>query len=357
MSRKMVILTEGHSDPRTAKTACSVIRYRPAEVVAVLDSTLAGKTTQDVLQVGGSLPFVSRLDEAPEANTLLIGIAPPGGKIPASWRAIVSEALHKGMNLVSGLHEFLGDDPEFQEAADQSGAEIWDVRKNQEKEIARCEGLDESCFRVLTVGNDCGVGKMVTAIEINQALKTAGVDAKFVATGQTGIMVEGDGCPIDCVVADFVSGAAERLVLDRQHHDVLMIEGQGSLAHLAYSPVTLGLMHGTAPHAMILGYEVGRTQMTSLNHRSIPPLGDLFRAFELMANLRHPSSIIGISMNSRLLTEAQADAERSRVESEFGLPVCDVFRDGPQVLADRVLREFRNHRERNPRSAPIASQG
>ena len=349
----MVILTEGHSDPRTAKTACSVIRYRPDEVVAVLDSTQAGHTAQEVLQVGGSLPFVSQLAEAPEANTLLIGIAPPGGKIPASWRAIVIEALQKGMHLVSGLHEFLGDDAEFQDAAAQSGAEIWDVRKNQEKEIARCNDLDESCFRVLTVGNDCGVGKMVTAIEINQALNAAGVDAKFVATGQTGIMVEGDGCPIDCVVADFVSGAAERLVLDRQNHDLLMIEGQGSLAHLAYSPVTLGLLHGTAPHAMILGYEVGRTQMTSLNHRSIPPLADLFRAFELMANLRHPSRIIGISMNSRLLSEAETETERSRVEREFGLPVCDVFRDGPQVLADRVLREFQQHRERNPRSAPV----
>ena len=287
-----------------------------------------------------------------------MGIAPPGGKIPGAWRAIVSEALQKGMNVVSGLHEFLGDDAEFARLAEASGATIWDVRQNQEKEIAKCEGLDETCFRVLTVGNDCSVGKMVTAIEVNKGLRARGIDAKFVATGQTGIMVEGDGCPIDCVVADFVSGAAERLVLDRQHHEVLMIEGQGSLAHPSYSTVTLGLLHGCAPHAMILGYEVGRTQVTSVEHRTIPPLADLFRAFELMAHLRHPSRIIGISMNSRLLSAADAEQERARVESEFGLPVCDVFRDGPEALVQAVVRALGDHRKQHPRvsvSSPPAN--
>ena len=349
MNRKMVILTEGHSNPRTAKTACSVIRYRPDEVVAVLDSAQAGKTTQEVLQVGGELPFIRDLGEADHADTLLVGIAPPGGKIPASWRAIVVNALTQGMDVISGLHEFLGDDTEFAKVATQSGAKIWDVRKNDEKEIAQCKALDESCFRVLTVGNDCGVGKMVTAIEINAELKRQGVDAKFVATGQTGIMVEGDGCPIDCVVADFVSGAAERLVLDRQHHDLLMIEGQGSLAHLAYSTVTLGLLHGTAPHAMILGYEVGRHEMTSLNHRQIPALDKILRAFEMMANLRHPSQVIGVSMNSRLLTQDEATREKAYIEEQFGLPVCDVFRDGPEILANEVLRRYLKHRETYPR--------
>ena len=137
MNRKMVILTEGHSNPRTAKTACSVIRYRPDEVVAVLDSTQAGKTTQEVLQVGGELPFIRDLGEADHADTLLVGIAPPGGKIPASWRAIVVNALTQGMDVISGLHEFLGDDTEFAKVATQSGAKIWDVRKNDEKREER----------------------------------------------------------------------------------------------------------------------------------------------------------------------------------------------------------------------------
>ena len=138
MNRKMVILTEGPSNPRTAKTACSVIRYRPDEVVAVLDSTQVGKTTQEVLQVGGVLPFIRDLAEAGPADTLLVGIAPPGGKIPASWRAIIVNALTQGMDVISGLHEFLGDDTEFAKVATQSGAKIWDVRKNDEKEIAQC---------------------------------------------------------------------------------------------------------------------------------------------------------------------------------------------------------------------------
>ena len=349
MKRQVVILTEGFSNPRTAKTACSIIRYRPDEVVALLDGTEAGKTAAELLQVGDDVPVVANLEEAPTANTLLIGIAPPGGKIPEAWRTIILSALRQGMDVVSGLHEFLSEDREFAAAAAASDASIIDVRMNDEKEIARGLELDESCFRVLTVGNDCSVGKMVTSIEINAGLKERGVDAKFVATGQTGIMVEGDGCPVDCVVADFVSGASERLVLDRQQHDVLMIEGQGSLAHPSYSAVTLGLLHGSAPHAMILCYEVGRTQTTSLDHRKIPPLGDLFRSFELMANLRAPSQIIGISMNGRLLSEQQADEEKQRLDREFGLPVCDVFRDGPSILVDTVQTAFERHRLAHPR--------
>jgi uncharacterized NAD-dependent epimerase/dehydratase family protein len=339
--RKIIILTEGHSEPHAGKTAASVIRYRGHEVVAMLDATQAGKTSGELLGAG-NVPVVARLDDAPDANTLLLGIAPPGGKIPAPWRAIILDAIaRRKMDVISGLHDFVGDDPEFAAAAKASGATIYDVRKNTEKTIARRKGLRPDCLRVHAVGHDCSIGKMVVSIEITNGLKKRGHDAKFIATGQTGIMVEGDGLPIDCIVADFVSGAAEKLVLENQHHDILLVEGQGSLVHPSYSGVTLGLLHGCAPQALILCYEVGRDVVTGVESVMIPPLAEIKRIYDVMSNIHQPCKIIGIGINSRRISAAEAVEERKRIKAEFGLPACDVFRDGPDELVEAVLA-FKN---------------
>jgi uncharacterized NAD-dependent epimerase/dehydratase family protein len=338
VSRRIVLLTEGHSEPITAKTAVSLLRYRPAEIVAVLDSTNAGKTAQQILDAGGRVPVIGRLSEADSPNVLAIGIAPSGGRIPAEWRSIIHEAIQRGMDILSGMHEFLGNDPELSNAAAAKGVRLIDVRKNNERDVANRIGLNESCLRIHTVGNDCCVGKMVASIEVANGLKAAGYDAKFVATGQTGIMIEGDGCPIDCVVADFVNGAAERLVLQNQHHEVLVIEGQGSLAHPKYSAVTLGLLHGCSPHGMIMCYEVGRRTYHHMEHIPLQPLDHLIRVYEMMAGLMQPSRVIGVAMNSRLLTRDEASRERERVSRELGVPVCDVIRDGSHELVQAVLR-------------------
>ena len=339
--RRIVILTEGHTEPHAGKTAASVIRYRGHEVAALLDSTQAGRTSGELLGVG-SVPIVARLDDAPEANTLLLGIAPPGGKIPGPWRAIILDAIaRRQMDVISGLHDFVSDDPQFAAAAQASGSKIYDVRKNSEKTIARRQGLRPDCLRVHTVGHDCSIGKMVVSIEIANGLKKRGYDAKFIATGQTGIMVEGDGLPIDCVVADFVSGAAEKLVLEHQHHDILLVEGQGSLVHPSYSGVTLGLLHGCAPQALILCYEVGRERVTGVESVKIPPLAEIKRIYDVMSNVHQLCKIIGIGINSRRLSAADAARERERTKADLGLPACDVFRDGPDELVEAVLA-FRN---------------
>lgn len=337
MSRRFVILTEGHSNPLTAKTAACVIRYRPQEVVALLDSTQCGQTSRTLLGIG-DVPVISRVDEAPEANTLLIGIAPTGGKIPPGWRGMLFTAIQRGLHIVSGMHEFLADDPEFSQAAAQQHVKLWDVRNNRQRHIATGLGLREACLRILTVGHDCSCGKMVTAVEVTEALKRRGLDAKFGATGQTGIIVEGDGYPIDCMVADFVSGAAELLVLDHQHHEVLLVEGQGSLVHPAYSGVTLGLLHGSRPHGLILCYEAGRTTAYHMDHVHLPPLAKFKALNETLGGLWRPCPVIGISMNSSRLSSEAAESERRRVRDEFGLPVCDVFRHGPDELVDAVLQ-------------------
>jgi uncharacterized NAD-dependent epimerase/dehydratase family protein len=339
--RRIIILTEGHTEPHAGKTAACVIRYRGQDVVALLDATQAGRTSGELLGAG-NVPIVARLDDAPEANTLLLGIAPAGGKIPPPWRAIILDAIaRRKMEVISGLHDFIGDDPEFSAAAKQSGVSIYDVRKNSEKTIARRKGLRPDCLRVHTVGHDCSVGKMVVSVEVTNGLKRRGYDAKFIATGQTGIMVEGDGLPIDCIVADFVSGAAEKLILQNQHHDILVVEGQGTLIHPSYSGVTLSLLHGCAPQALILCYEVGRECVTGVESVKIPPLAEIKRIFEVMSNVHQPCKIIGIGINSRWVSADEAARERERVKSEFGLPACDVFRDGPDELVEAVIR-FKN---------------
>ncbi len=341
MARKILILTEGLSSPHSAKTACSIIRYRRDEVVGVLDTTVPTQSAQQLLEVGGDLPVVNSLEALPEANELLIGIAPTGGSLPAPMRTLILGAIQRGMNVVSGLHEFLNDDPEFAAAAQTSGSTLHDLRHNKERDVAKRQGISASCLRIHTVGHDCSVGKMVVSIEVARGLVNQGVDAKFIATGQTGMMVEGDGCPVDAVVADFVSGAVEKQILKNQHREVLVIEGQGSLTHPCYSAVTLGLLHGCLPDGLIYCYEMGRTMAKGANHIPLPTIESQRELYLSMANTAHPCRFIGVAINSRKVDESAYRAEQKRIESEWCLPACDVFREdaGPLVDALQKIRK------------------
>ena len=343
--RRMVVLVDGYSDAHTAKTAVCVIRYRADEVVAVLDRGEAGKTSGQLLGVGGSIPVVAALAEAPAANTLLLGIAPPGGKIPASWRQIVLEALGRGMTVISGLHEFLADDPEFAAAAARHGATLVDLRRNDEHDVAQRRGLRAECLRIHTVANDCSCGKMVTAVEVAMGLKKAGVDAAFVATGQTGILVAGGGCAVDRVISDFVAGAAEKLVLANQHHEVILLEGQGSLFHPRYSGVTLSLLHGAMPHGLIVCYEMGREAVFGMPEVPLPPLRRVIDFYLDAANIMHPCRVVGVAVNGMRFADAEVAAECARVEDEFQLPACDVIRQGPGKLVEAVRKMMPQSRE------------
>lgn len=336
-SRRMTILTDGYSDAHTAKTAICLIRYRPDEVVAVLDRQSAGQTAQQLFGVGGSIPCVGALADAPEADTLLIGIAPPGGKVPAHWRPIILEAISRKMDVISGLHEFLRDDPEFRRAAQQQGVQLIDLRDNDERDVAQRTGIREGCLRIHTIANDCSCGKMVVSVEVARGLTRAGVDAAFVATGQTGILVAGDGCPIDRVIADFVNGAAERLVLANQHHQVIVVEGQGSLFHPRYSCVTYGLLHGLMPDGLILCYEMGRQTVFGMETVPLPPLEKVVEFYEAAANLVHPCRVIGVAVNGRSFSDAEVADECDRVGRRLGLPACDVIRQGPERLVEAVI--------------------
>lgn len=335
--RRMVIVTDGHSDPHTAKTAVCLIRYRPEEVAAVLDRQSAGKTCHEVFGVGGAIPVVRALSEAPEANTLVIGIAPPGGKVPLPWRPVLLEAMARKMTVVSGLHEFLRDDPEFQQAADRHGARLVDLRDNRERDVAHRRGIREGCLRLHTIANDCSCGKMVASVEIARGLNVAGVDAAFVATGQTGMLLAGGGCPVDRVIADFVSGAAEKLVLAHQHHEAMVVEGQGSLFHPRYSCVTLGLLHGIMPDGLFLCYEMGRKTIHGMKEVPLAPLERVREFYELAANIMHPCRVIGVAVNGLRYSDAEVEAECERISGQLGIPACDVVRNGPEKLVLAAL--------------------
>lgn len=336
--RRLLILTEGRTEPVAAKTAACVIRYGSDEVVALLDSTQVGKTAQQLLGVGGAIPVVARLEDAPSANMLLVGIAPSGGKIPPTWRPIVLAAIARGWDVVSGLHDFLCDDPEFAAAAAKHGVRLVDVRKNDERDVATGSGFRDGCLRIQTVGQDCSCGKMVVAVEVARALSKRGHDCKFIATGQTGILIEGDGCPVDRVISDFLNGAVEKQILANQHHEILIVEGQGFITHPRYSPVTLGLLHGARPQALVLCYEAARPHVMGMPGVRLTPLAELRELYETIANPLCPTRVIGVGLNSRLLSAEDAERERERVRAELGVPVCDVCRHGPDELVDAVLK-------------------
>jgi uncharacterized NAD-dependent epimerase/dehydratase family protein len=341
-SRRLVILTEGQWHVHNAKTATGVIRYGSDEVVALLDSTIAGRNVADWLP-GHDIPAVGSLDEAlalsPRPDALLIGIAPTGGRLPEAWRTTILAAIDAGLDVLSGLHTFLGDDPEFAAAAREAGTAIVDYRRPPERmETAVGRPHREGSRVILTVGTDCAIGKMSVALELRKAAIAAGRSAVFVPTGQTGMMIEGWGVAVDRVISDFVQGTCEWLLDEAEDRgDWIIVEGQGSLDHPAYSSVTLGLIHGTTPHAMVLVHKPGLRDhdFDHLPGRSFPiqPLGPFIALHEQVAGLVAPSKVVAIALNTSLISsEDDARAEIARTAAETGLPCDDPVRFG----ADRL---------------------
>ncbi len=335
-ARRIVLLTQGHTTLADAKTAANLIRYRRGDIVGVLDSDTAGLSTRELLGVPFDVPIAADLESLMPADTLVIGTAIASGALGPQFRHGVTAAIDRGLNIVSGLHVFLNDDEALVERATRSGSRLIDLRRSQHREVATRKDLDDRCTRILTVGHDCGCGKMVAGVELDAALRNAGIDSQFIATGQTGMLLSGTGLVIDSVVADFIAGAAEKLVRSHQAHDVLVIEGQGSLAHPSFSGVTMGLLHGSAPHAMIFCYEAERPHVKGLPHIPLVPLSTLIPFYEQSAALLSPAPVIGVALNSRRLTACEATWERDRLRDQLGLPTCDVIRDGCAELTEAI---------------------
>lgn len=342
--RRIVILAAGKLDIFTAKTAAGIIRYRGDEVAGVLDPERAGQRLEEFIGVGEGIPIVSNLAdlESADPDMLIIGVATPGGVLPAEWRGILRDAIQRGMEIVNGLHTMLGEDSELSALAEECGARIWDVRKPPEGlGVGMARARDISANTVLTVGSDCNIGKKICAIEIACELERRGKDALFLPTGQTGVMIAGRGLAIDRVISDFVSGAIEELLLDHQNHQWLIVEGQGAVFHPSYSGVTLGLMHGACPKAMVLCHYPNRRL---LRHTDIPipPLEEQIEMHERLMQPIQESRVIGVALNCFDLSDSEAREEISKTEDELNLPVTDVIRIGAGPLVDALENHFRS---------------
>jgi uncharacterized NAD-dependent epimerase/dehydratase family protein len=310
------------------------MRYAPEKVVALLDTERAGETEQ-------GFPIVGNVNEALCFNptTALVGVATAGGRFPPAFREQIRSCIAKGLDVENGLHEFITADVEFVELARKHRVELRDLRKPPaDLNVPTGENLEVPARIVLTVGSDCAIGKMTVAIELDREARRRGIASEFVPTGQTGIAIAGWGIAVDAVVADFIAGAAERLVVEgyRRGGELLIVEGQGSLIHPQYSGVTLGLYHGSAPHALVLCHMVGQRYVADDERFPIPPLRELVDLHERSALIARPARVACIALNTRELGEDDAHRVIEAAEAETGLPAGDPVRFGAGRLVDSL---------------------
>ena len=326
-----LILIGDTIDPTFAKTGFGIVQWRP-ELVAgqlrfagcIVDLGVPDMTVTDAVQAG--------------VRSLLIGVAPVGGAVPDSWWACIEEAAGAGLDIICGLHLKLAHVLRVAAAAKASGARLIDVRTPPEK-LPVGTGIKRSGKRILMVGTDCAVGKKYTALALDQAMQEAGINSTFRATGQTGIMIAGEGIPIDAVIADFISGAAELISPDNHpdHWDV--IEGQGSLFHPGYSGVSLGLLHGSQPDALVLCHDALRKVVAGWEHYPLPTIRDAIDQHQLIGSRTNPDiRCVGISVNTSKLPIAERLAYLERLSAETGLPCVDPLIDGCAAIVERIRR-------------------
>jgi uncharacterized NAD-dependent epimerase/dehydratase family protein len=337
---RYLILAEGKSaDPHYGKTARGVLLYRRESVVAILDSERAGETMAGlriVASVEEALPF--------EPTTALVGVATPGGRFPPAWRELLKDSIASGLDVENGLHEFISNDPELAELAARNGVELRDLRKAPpDLNVPTGANLELDAKIVLTVGSDCAIGKMTVSLELDRDARERGIASVFVPTGQTGIAIAGWGIAVDAVVSDFIAGSAERLVVEGAERGgkLLWVEGQGSLLHPAYSGVTLGLMHGSAPHVYVLCHLAGQRDVDDDPRFPIPTLAELVELHERMSLLARPARVVAIALNTRHLDDAAARAAIEEAARETGLPTQDPVRYGAAALVDAVLEALK----------------
>ena len=337
--KRYLILAEGRSgDPHYGKTARGILRYAPDPTVALLDSTHAGETHEGV-------PVVATVEEALPygPTTAVVGVATQGGRFPPAWRELLKQCIASGLDIESGLHEFVSEDAELAGLAREQSVELRDLRKPPaDLNVPTGENLELPAQIALTVGSDCAIGKKTVALELDLEARRRGLASVFVPTGQTGIAIAGWGIAVDAVVSDFLAGAAERLVVEghRRGGELLFVEGQGSLSHPAYSGVTLGLIHGSAPHVFVLCHQAGSDEIEGYPGHPIPSLPELIELHERIALPLRPARVACLALNTAQLDEEAARAAIADAASATGLPADDPIRFGAGPLLEAVLAAF-----------------
>ncbi|MFZ5789305.1 MAG: N-acetyltransferase DgcN [Pseudomonadota bacterium] len=316
-------------DQLAAKTAQGIVHWRPDWCLGQLrlpgckaDLGLKDMTVAEAAKAG--------------VQTVIVGVANRGGVLDEDWVPVLVEALERGMDLASGLHKRLADVPALREAASRHGRQLADVR-HPTRDFAVGTGKKRSGKRLLAVGTDCSIGKMYTTLALEKEMRRRGFKADFRATGQTGIFIAGDGVSIDAVVADFISGAVEWLSPDNEPDHWDLIEGQGSLFHASYAGVSLGLLHGAQPDALVMCHEPTRAHMRGLPHYKLPDLETCIDANLAAARLTNPAvKLVGFSINTSALDGAAAERHLAATADRFGLPAVDPMRTGVAPIVDQL---------------------
>jgi uncharacterized NAD-dependent epimerase/dehydratase family protein len=348
VSERIAIFAEGLFAKPNGKTAHGVIRYGNREVVAVIDSTQAGRSAAEVVPFClHPVPIVATLREAVELGptALLIGVAPTGGKLDPAWRPTLREAIAGGLHVEAGLHTQLSEDAELRRAATRAGVALRDLRAAPaDLTVPKGPASRPAGVRVVhSVGSDTVIGKKVVTLELDRAARERGERSVYVPTGQTGVAIAGWGIAVDHVISDYVAGAGERLVHEgAERGDLLFVEGQGALFHPAYSGVTLGLLHGAAPDLLVLVHKAGAQAIRNYPDLPIPPLPELVAAYEGVARRVHPTRVAAIALNTAdVESDEEARAAIAAARSETGLVADDPVRFGPERLLDAVLEALR----------------
>ena len=338
--RLAILLHEGVRGTH-GKTGLALLRYSKAQIVAVIDRQCAGESLPLLTGISRDVPIVATVAQALAytPDVLAIGIAPSGGVLPDEWWQEIKQAVAAGLSIVNGLHTPMAIVPELQ-ALMKEGQWIWDVRREPSNlPIASAQARSLSCRRVLTVGTDMGVGKMSTSLELNWAAQRRGLRSKFLGTGQAGIMLAGDGVPLDAVRVDFAAGAVEQMVMRSNNYDILHIEGQGSLLHPA-STATLPLLRGSQPTQLILVHRAGQTHIRNHPHVLIPPLVNVIQLYETVAaagGAFNPAKVVAIALNTAHLDTETAQSAIAQTQSETNLPCSDPVRFGAETLLNAVM--------------------
>ncbi len=348
IARRYVILAEGRLSSLGSKTANAALLYIPEQIVAVVDSTKQRSTTQEIVGLGGDIPIVHSIEEAMgrEPDTLLVGIAPVGGQLPEDWRPFIRDALERKLSVISGLHQFLSTDPEFRALARANGAQILDLRKvpSSHNIIAQGSWRRRTAKTILTVGTDSNIGKLTTSLLVYKEMKARGINAAFVGTGQTGILVGGRGVAADAVIADFLAGAVEYEV-DRaanEEYEYIIIEGQGALTHCGFSGITLGIMHGAMPDALILCHQPTR-EVDGYGLPLIPVEQSIALHEGLLAPFK-PAKVVGIGINSIGMNKDEIRILQEEYRAALHLTAVDPLRHSAAGLVDAILAYFSSYK-------------
>ncbi|REL26675.1 DUF1611 domain-containing protein [Thalassotalea euphylliae] len=321
------------TDALSIKMARGVADFRPELCI--------GEMQVEGCQVTTGLPQLTIAEAvAKGAKTFVLGFANSGGVLDPKWHPYILEALAAGMDVVSGLHEKMADVPALAEAAQHNNVKLLDIR-HPDGEFKTGTAEPRQGKRLLTVGTDCSVGKMYTSLSLEKAMKDKGIDVDFRATGQCGILIAGQGVAIDCVISDFISGATESLSPDNSEGHWDIIEGQGSLSHPAFAGVSMGLLHGSQPDALVICHALNRHHMRGLPNTKFPSLQETIELNVQAAKLTNPNvKVAGIAVNTSSVSVEEGRAICQQISEELSLPCVDPVRDGCDAIVERLQQEF-----------------